>query len=265
MTDRIKEIEERLERASPGPWKELPEEVGRAYIRIRGTRLGCRYKIANVVCPVDLDREIEETRANAQFIAHAPDDIRYLLAELTKAREENAELRSQLAVRDRAILRRNEIIEANNGQERTLTAELAECRGRLEAKRVCLCGSSRFVDIMAVCGWLIERDEHAITMGLHLLPMWYPDCPDHHLAEHEGCVDEQDALHLKKISLADEIFVVNFKGYIGESTKREIEYAKSLGRPIRWFTSSDHGTYYANSPTKALLKALAHQWKVEVK
>lgn len=37
-------------------------------------------------------------------------------------------------------------------------------------KIVTLCGSSRFVGIMAVCAWLIERDEGAITMGLHLLP-----------------------------------------------------------------------------------------------
>jgi hypothetical protein len=37
-------------------------------------------------------------------------------------------------------------------------------------KIVVLCGSSKFVDIMAVCAWLIERDEQAMTMGLHLLP-----------------------------------------------------------------------------------------------
>jgi len=36
-------------------------------------------------------------------------------------------------------------------------------------KIITLCGSSRFVDVMAVVGWLLERDEGAITMGLHLL------------------------------------------------------------------------------------------------
>jgi len=87
---RVKEIEERLQKASPGPWDALPEEVGKAYIRIRGTVLGARYKIANVICPTYdglPDREIEETRNNADLIAHAPDDIRYLLDELKKARE----------------------------------------------------------------------------------------------------------------------------------------------------------------------------------
>ncbi len=36
-----------------------------------------------------------------------------------------------------------------------------------EPKIVALCGSSWFVDIMAVCAWLIERDENAIAMSLH--------------------------------------------------------------------------------------------------
>ena len=48
-------------------------------------------------------------------------------------------------------------------------------------KIVVLCGSSRFVDVMAVCQWFIERDEQAIGMGLHLLPEWYCcyEIPDH--------------------------------------------------------------------------------------
>ena len=77
-------------------------------------------------------------------------------------------------------------------------------------KVVVLCGSSRFVDIMAVCAWIIERDEGAISMGLHLLPGWYSmeNIPDH-LAEHEGVADAMDELHLIKIDLSDEVFVVD--------------------------------------------------------
>ena len=103
-------------------------------------------------------------------------------------------------------------------------------------KIVVLCGSSRFIDVMAVCAWLIEREEKAITMGLHLLPAWYPNCPDDHLAEYEGCAKEMDELHLRKIDLADEIFVVDCKGYIGSSTKNEIVYACKRNVPIRYFT-----------------------------
>lgn len=109
-------------------------------------------------------------------------------------------------------------------------------------KIVVLCGSSRFVDAMAVCAWLIERDEKAITMGLHLLPEWYsPDMPSDHLAEHEGVAGEMDKLHLRKIDLADEVFVVNCGDYIGESTLAEIAYTQELGKPIRWFMSDPVG------------------------
>jgi len=103
-----------------------------------------------------------------------------------------------------------------------------------EVKIITLCGSSRFVDVMAVCAWLLEREEKAITMGLHLLPAWYSaeQIPDH-LAEHEGVAEEMDELHLRKIGLSNEIFIVNYRDYIGDSTSREVHYAKEHGKKIR--------------------------------
>jgi len=41
-----------------------------------------------------------------------------------------------------------------------------------------------------------------------------------------------DALHLRKIDLADRVLVVNPGGYIGKSTSREIAYAHATGKPI---------------------------------
>ncbi len=110
-----------------------------------------------------------------------------------------------------------------------------------DTKIVTMCGSSRFVDVMAVCAWLIEKQENAIAMGLHLLPVWYPECPPHHLAEHEGVAEQMDALHLRKIDLSDEIFVVDVGQYIGESTSNEIAHAKKLGLPVRRFTADPLG------------------------
>lgn len=43
-----------------------------------------------------------------------------------------------------------------------------------------------------------------------------------------------DALHFRKIDAADGIFVVNVGGYVGSSTKREIEYARSKGKTVEW-------------------------------
>ena len=107
-------------------------------------------------------------------------------------------------------------------------------------KIVTMCGSSRYCDIMAVCAWLIEKQEHAATMGLHLLPRWYCKVDDH-LAESENISEEMDKLHLRKIDMSDEIFVVNCNDYLGKSTLREVEYTMSKKIPIRWYTHDPVG------------------------
>jgi hypothetical protein len=94
---------------------------------------------------------------------------------------------------------------------------------------------------MAVCAWFLERDEKAITMGLHLLPIWYDKNLTDHLAEYENCAKEMDELHFRKIDISDEIFIVNYDDYIGASTTNEIEYAKKLEKKIRWFTCDEIG------------------------
>jgi len=53
-------------------------------------------------------------------------------------------------------------------------------------------------------------------------------------AEQDSVKAKLDELHLRKIDLADEILVLNVGGYIGESTRNEIEYAKLIGRTIRY-------------------------------
>ena len=43
-----------------------------------------------------------------------------------------------------------------------------------------------------------------------------------------------DDMHKRKIDMADEIYVINVGGYIGDSTRSEIEYAKATGKPVRY-------------------------------
>ena len=43
-----------------------------------------------------------------------------------------------------------------------------------------------------------------------------------------------DDMHLRKIDMADEIYVINRGGYIGESTRREIEYALTQGKKVNY-------------------------------
>lgn len=103
-------------------------------------------------------------------------------------------------------------------------------------KIVCLCGSSRFCGEMAIIAWVLERDEGYITLGLHLLPDWYVglDAAPDHIAEAAGRKEHMDELHKRKIDLADEVLICNIEGYIGESTRSEIEYARAHGKPVRF-------------------------------
>ena len=43
-----------------------------------------------------------------------------------------------------------------------------------------------------------------------------------------------DDMHKRKIDMADEIFVINVGGYIGDSTRSEIEYAREHGKVVRY-------------------------------
>lgn len=97
---------------------------------------------------------------------------------------------------------------------------------------VVLCGSSRFIDQMAVQAWELEK-QGALCLSLHLLPASYTSLQSHQ-AEAEGVAAQLDEIHLRKIDLADRVLVMNVGGYIGESTRVEIEYATRIGKPISY-------------------------------
>lgn len=98
---------------------------------------------------------------------------------------------------------------------------------------VCLCGSTRFYEHF-------QRANYEETMAgrIVLSVGFYMHRPDSVHGEAFGCTPAQklalDELHKRKIDLADEVLVLNVGGYIGESTKSEIEYAERLGMPIRY-------------------------------
>ena len=67
---------------------------------------------------------------------------------------------------------------------------------------------------------------------INYLPAGYfPDENDHY-GEKLGIQNILDELHKRKIDMADEIYVINKDGYIGESTRNEIEYARKQRKPI---------------------------------
>ena len=50
----------------------------------------------------------------------------------------------------------------------------------------------------------------------------------------EGTKEMLDDMHKRKIDMADSIFVINVGGYIGESTRSEIEYAQRNGKRVNY-------------------------------
>jgi hypothetical protein len=86
---------------------------------------------------------------------------------------------------------------------------------------VCICGSARFVDEMRAA----NRD---LTFA-GVIVVAPGEAGELITSEQKTSLD---ALHLRKIDLADRVLVVNPGGYIGESTSREIAYARAAGKPI---------------------------------
>lgn len=97
---------------------------------------------------------------------------------------------------------------------------------------ICLCGSTRFIEQFAIQTWELERKGN-IVLGCTLLPEWYCKTPSH-FGEATGTKEQCDELHKRKIDLADEVLVLNIDGYIGDSTRSEIEYAVRTGKPVRY-------------------------------
>jgi len=98
----------------------------------------------------------------------------------------------------------------------------------IRPKIVCLCGSTRFMEHFFEAGW-----EYTLR-GYIVLSVGVCKHAEHHGAEAQGqeVADKLDELHLRKIDLADEVFVLNVGGYIGESTRKEIQYAQKHNKLI---------------------------------
>ena len=102
-------------------------------------------------------------------------------------------------------------------------------------KVITLCGSTKFkTEFMEVQKDLTLKGNIVISVGL------FCHSGDNEVWEN---MDEEeftktkemlDDIHKRKIDMADEIFVINVGGYIGESTKSEIEYAKAKGKKINY-------------------------------
>jgi len=91
---------------------------------------------------------------------------------------------------------------------------------------ITLCGSTRFKEqLLEAQKRLTLEGNIVISVGLFGHSgdeeVWTP-----------GTKEMLDNMHKRKIDMADAIYVINPGGYIGESTRSEIEYAKANGKKV---------------------------------
>lgn len=96
-------------------------------------------------------------------------------------------------------------------------------------KVVTLCGSMRFQNEMMEIAEKLAREGECVLTPVYMVTK---DCE---ISEEE--VKRLKLEQFKRIELANEIFVVNVDGYVGESTMAEIEFAERNGKRVRWMES----------------------------
>lgn len=108
-------------------------------------------------------------------------------------------------------------------------------------KVITLCGSTRFKkEFLEAQKRLTLEGNIVISVGL------FGHSGDD-VVWTEGVKDMLDRQHLAKIDLADEIFVINVGGYIGDSTRREIAYAEYKGKSISYLEECRKASISDNS------------------
>ena len=100
---------------------------------------------------------------------------------------------------------------------------------------ITLCGSTRFKE-----AFLREQKRLTLEGNIVISVGLFGHAGDSKVWENmdEGTLTKTkqmlDDMHKQKIDMADEVFVINVGGYIGESTASEIEYARKKGKKITY-------------------------------
>ncbi len=95
---------------------------------------------------------------------------------------------------------------------------------------ITLCGSIKFKD-----KFIKVQEKLTLEGNIVLTPNFFNNIKKEEIDEKTKKM--LDEMHRQKIDMSDEIYIINFGGYIGESTKAEIEYAKTKGKKISYLES----------------------------
>lgn len=94
---------------------------------------------------------------------------------------------------------------------------------------VTLCGSMRFHLRMATAANLFTRNGYIVLAPFVSDFIGDPNKLDDELGS------MLDDMHFTKISMSDLVFIVNYAGYIGQSTRNEIDYAHARGIDVAYW------------------------------
>ena len=93
---------------------------------------------------------------------------------------------------------------------------------------ITLCGSTRFKE------QFLEAQKRLTLEGNIVISVGLFGHSGDDEVWNEGTKEMLDDMHKRKIDMADEIFVINVGGYIGSSTRSEIEYAIATGKTVKY-------------------------------
>lgn len=91
---------------------------------------------------------------------------------------------------------------------------------------ITLCGSTRFKE------QFLEAQKHLTLEGNIVISVGLFGHSGDNEVWTEGTKEMLDDMHKRKIDMADGIYVINVNGYIGSSTRSEIEYARKQGKQV---------------------------------
>ena len=95
-------------------------------------------------------------------------------------------------------------------------------------KVITLCGSTRFKDEF------IETQKRLSLQGNIVISVGLFGHSGDKEVWQDGVKEMLDDMHKRKIDMADSIYVINVGGYIGSSTRSEIEYAIAHGKTVAY-------------------------------
>lgn len=101
----------------------------------------------------------------------------------------------------------------------------------MNPKIMCFSGSTKFKDM-----FFALHKKYTMAGYITLIPAFFAKAGDYVSNEEQTALFD---LHLAKLNLCDIVFVINVGGYLGDSTKLEIEYAKTLGKEI-WYLEKEN-------------------------